>query len=199
MVASRETLDGGDFRMTGHKRRFSAACLVLLALGIASGAIACRSSGDRIDVAHLSFTMPAGWRQAPTSSGMRAAEATVPGPSGDAELVVYFFGTGKGGDIESNLQRWMNQVIPSAGSSPHRETFDSNGLRVTVVDVAGTIKPGEMGMGPTAAQPDSRLLAAVIEGERGPWFVKLTGPEATVSAQRDAFLSLLHSAMPRAD
>ena len=130
---------------------------------------------------------------------MRAAQAVVPGAGGDAELVVYFFGTGQGGSIEANLQRWMNQVIPSADASPHRETFDSNGLRITWVDVAGTIKPGDMGMGPTTAQPNSRLLGAVIEGERGPWFVKLTGPEATVGAQRDAFLSLLRSAAPRAD
>ena len=171
----------------------------LLALATLPTAVGCRSSADRVDVAHLSFAMPAGWQQAAPTSSMRAAQAVVPGSGGDAELVVYFFGTGKGGDIESNLQRWMNQVIPAADSSPHRETFDSNGLRVTWVDVAGTIKPGDMGMGPTTAQPNSRLIGAVIEGERGPWFVKLTGPEATVTAQRDAFLGLLHSATPRAD
>jgi len=182
-----------------HKVRFTTLCLCLLALGTASGGVACRSSSARVDVAHLSFTMPAGWQQAPPTSSMRAAQAVVPGAAGDAELVVYFFGTGQGGDIESNLQRWMNQVIPGPDSAPHRETFDSNGLRVTWVDVAGTIKPGDMGMGPTTAQPNSRVLGAVIEGEHGPWFVKLTGPDATVAAQRDAFLSMLHSAAPRAE
>jgi hypothetical protein len=182
-----------------YKLPFTRACLVLLTFGIATTAVACRSSGGRVDVAHLSFAMPAGWRQEPTTSNMRAAQAAVPGAGGDAELVIYFFGTGQGGSVESNVQRWMSQVIPSADAAPHRETFDSNGLRVTWIDVAGTLKPGDMGMGPTTAQPSSRLLGAVIEGERGPWFVKLTGPDATVGAQRDAFLSLLHSAAPRAD
>jgi len=182
-----------------HKLRFTQQRLVLLAFCVASVAVACQSSADRVDVAHLSFTMPAGWRQEPTSSSMRAAQAVVPGSGGDAEVVVYFFGTGQGGDIESNLQRWMNQVIANGDSGLHRETFDSNGLRITWVEVAGTLKPGDMGMGPTTAQPNARLLGAVIEGERGPWFVKLTGPDATVAAQRDAFLSLLRSAAPRAD
>jgi len=181
------------------KQRFTAVCLWLLAIAAASDAIGCRSSSARVDVAHLSFTMPTGWQQGPTSSSMRAAQAVVPGPAGDAELVVYFFGTGQGGNIEANLQRWMNQVIAGADAAPHRETFDNNGLRVTWIEVAGTIKPGEMGMGPTTAQPNSRLLGAVIEGERGPWFFKLTGPDATVAAQRDAFVALLRGATPRAD
>jgi hypothetical protein len=125
---------------------------------------------------------------------MRVAQAVISGPAGEAELAVFFFGAGQGGDVEANLQRWMNQVVPGTGDAPRRETFESPGLRVTWVDVHGTLKPGQMGMGPAAPQPDARLLGAVIEGEGGPWFLKASGPEATLAPQRDAFIAMLHTA-----
>jgi hypothetical protein len=125
---------------------------------------------------------------------MRAAQAVIPGPAGDAELAVFFFGVGEGGNVEANLQRWMNQIIPDAGGAPQRETFENRGLRITWIDAHGLLKPGEMGMGPSAPQVNTRLLGAVIEGEGGPWFFKATGPEATLAPQRDAFIAMLHSA-----
>ncbi len=199
---SGETLRTGRrdpvLRPNDDKERLRRACLALFAL-VASLMAGCRTevSGQRVDLEHLSFTLPPAWQQMPPSSTMRVAQASVPGPSGSAELVVYYFGAGQGGSIEANLQRWMNQVIPAAGTDTHRETFDSRGLRITWIDAEGTIKPGDMGMGPQSAQPNSRLIAAVIEGEHGPWFFKLTGPTATVTPQRDAFLELLRSAAPR--
>jgi hypothetical protein len=37
------------------------------------------------------------------------------------------------------------------------------------------------------------LLAAVVEGPGGPWFWRLTGPEATVGAAKPQFDDLLAS------
>jgi len=173
--------------------------LIVLFLAAAASIAGCRSDGgaandNALQVGSLRLPLPSGWRQVPPSSTMRAAQVVVPGSGGDAELAVFFFGAGQGGNVEANLQRWMNQVIPEPGSSAQRETFENNGLRVTWVDVHGTLKPGQMGMGPSAAQPNSRLLAAVIEADGGPWFLKATGPDATLASQRDAFLALLHGA-----
>jgi len=50
-----------------------------------------------------------------------------------------------------------------------------------------------MGTGPTTEKPGSRLLGAVVEGPGGPWFFKAAGPDATLSAEKDNFLKLLHS------
>ena len=188
----------GSFGAIRDKERYTRVCAVLFTLAAAL-TIGCRSkpAPDQVGLEHLSVVLPSGWQQVPPSSSMRAVQAVVPGPGGDAELVVYYFGAGQGGDVESNLGRWMNQVIPTAGTAPHRETFESGDLRITWIDSEGTIKPGEMGMGPQNEQPNSRLLAAVVEGDHGPWFVKLTGPEATVTPQREAFLSFLRSAAPR--
>jgi hypothetical protein len=54
-----------------------------------------------------------------------------------------------------------------------------------------------MSGGPAEAQPNSRLLGAVVEGPGGPWFFKATGPSATLGAQRDAFLAMLESLRAR--
>ena len=172
--------------------------LVVMVLGTALAA-GCHgdaepASGAPVQIERLRFLLPAGWRQVPPNSGMRVAQAVIPGPAGDAELAVFFFGAGQGGDVEANLQRWMNQVVAVPGNAPRRETFENAGLRITWVDVHGTFKPGQMGMGPSAPQANARLLGAVSEGDGGPWFLKATGPEATLAPQRDAFIGMLHTA-----
>lgn len=181
-------------------RRSSFRCIPqLIAVGICFAAGCQRGSGTGdgapLQIGRLHLVMPTAWHQVPPTSAMRAAQVVVPGPAGDAELAVYFFGVGQGGNVEANLQRWMNQIIPAPGTAAGRETFESGGLRITWVDAQGTLKPADMmGMGPSAPQPNTRLLGAVIEGEGGPWFLKATGPEATLAPQRDAFVTMLHTA-----
>jgi hypothetical protein len=139
----------------------------------------------------IAWDLPAGWQEETPSSGMRMAQASIPGPGGPAQLVVFFFGPGGGGGVEANLDRWVGQMEVAPGTEPVRETFDAGGYRVTMLDVAGTLQPSGMGMGPSAPQPGSRMLAAVVEGPGGPWFFKATGPDATLGPARDAFRSML--------
>ncbi len=140
------------------------------------------------------FTLPPGWIAETPKSGMRLAQALIPGAAGEGQLTVFYFGPGGGGGIESNIQRWVGQMERDPASAPLRDTFEVNGFRITWVDVAGTLKPSTMGTGPTTPQPGSRLLAGIVEGDQGPWFFKATGPAETLQAQRDAFLSMLRSA-----
>ena len=141
----------------------------------------------------IDFDMPASWQQQPPANQMRVAQATIPGAGGNGDLVVFYFGPGGGGGVEANIQRWVDQMDPAPGSNPQPETFESNGFRVTWIDVSGTLKPSTMGTGPATEQPNSRLYGAVVEGPGGPWFFKATGPEATLSAERDNFLQMLRS------
>lgn len=148
--------------------------------------------------AAVDFDLPAGWTSQPPESGMRLAQAEIPGAAGPGQLTVFYFGPGGGGPVEANLQRWIDQIAPEGRSEPRRDSFAlANGLQVTWVEVAGTLMPSTMGMGPTTEQPNSRVMAAVVEGPGGPWFFKATGPDATLTAQRDAFLGLLRSVRPR--
>lgn len=141
----------------------------------------------------IQFAIPANWQQQQPSNQMRMAQATIPGAGGPGDFVVFFFGPGGGGGVEANIQRWIEQMTPAPGSNPQPETFEANGFRVTWIDVAGTLLPSNMGTGPATEQPDSRLYGAVVEGPGGPWFFKVTGPEATLAAERENFLQMLRS------
>ena len=152
------------------------------------------ATGSQITAPGAKFTLPGTWISEPPSSSMRLAQARIPGPAGDAQMTAFYFGAGGGGGVESNLQRWIGQV--EAAAEPERDTFSVGEFTVTWVAVAGTIKPSTMGTGPNTPQPNSRLLAAVVEGRQGPWFFKATGPAETLEAERDAFLAMLKSAVP---
>ena len=148
----------------------------------------------------IKFAVPAGWTlQAPTSA-MRIVQATVAGEGGKADLVLFHFGPGQGGDRESNIERWITQIESPAGTKPERKSYEvKNGgktYQVATVSVPGTLKASGMGMGPSAPQPNSRLLGAVVEGEGGPWFFKLTGDDKTVQAAQPAFTKMLEGLRP---
>jgi hypothetical protein len=67
-------------------------------------------------------------------------------------------------------------------------TAEFNGLKQTHVDLRGTFLFSESMMGPpTEERPGYRMLAAVIETDSGPWFVKLIGPEKTVGYWKQSF------------
>jgi len=150
----------------------------------------------------LKFDPPAGWVSKPPASAMRIAEFTLPKTGADAEdaaLTVYFFG-GQGGTIQANLDRWIGQMSQPDGresksvakTTPFKTT---SGLAVTLLDVSGTyIAEVQPGSTERFNKPGFRLRAAVIETPGGPYYVKLTGPAATVTKWDAAFMAFLKSA-----
>ena len=151
--------------------------------------------------ASLKFDAPQGWASKPPASTMRVAEFTLPRApkdAEDAELTVYFFG-GQGGSVQANLDRWIGQMAqPGGGASKdvaRTTTLQTrSGLQVSLVDVSGTyvaeVKPGAA---ERFNKPGFRLRAAVVETARGPYFVKLTGPAATVARWDKSFLEFVSS------
>ncbi|HVR42851.1 MAG TPA: hypothetical protein VMS56_05340 [Thermoanaerobaculia bacterium] len=148
-------------------------------------------SAPDFSAAGLAYDLPPGWNRVPPESPMRMDQATIPGEGGSAEMAVFFFGPGSGGGVQENLDRWAAQVRSSA--PPAQESFETGGMRVTWMDVSGTLLPSSMGMGPATEQPNSRMFAAVVEGDGGPWFFKITGPAPTLAGERDAFVAMLRS------
>jgi hypothetical protein len=150
--------------------------------------------GATVETQGLDFELPAAWQMQKPSSGMRIAQATIPGAAGSGELAVFHFGAGQGGSVDANIDRWIQQMEVPSDQSPQRDAFQVGNLAVTWVDVAGTLKASSMGMGPASAQPNSRMLGAVVEGPGGPWFFKATGPDEALRSERPAFLAMLRSA-----
>ncbi len=137
-------------------------------------------------------------------SAMRAAEYRVEGQGEpDAILAVFFFGPGQGGDVQSNIDRWVGQFkAPNHPKGKSRADIDKRtiaGMTVTTVDVTGTYTDTMMGPhAPTSPDPlnDQRMLGAIVEGPQGPVFFKLTGPRNTVTLVETAFSALINSIHP---
>jgi hypothetical protein len=144
--------------------------------------------------AGLTFTAPDGWRQSPGGSPMRVAEFALPRADGDAEdaqLIVYYFG-GQGGSVDANIERWVGQMQQPDGKPStavaRKEIRTVNGLKVTLVDVDGTyVAETAPGAGARHNKPHFRLRAGVVETPKGPYFIKLTGPEKTVTRWNRAY------------
>ena len=132
---------------------------------------------------------------------MRVAQYRLPKTDGDTEdasLVLYYFGQGQGGSTAANIERWVAQMKQADGSASKdkakEEQFEANGLKVATVDVSGTyIAETTPGSGSFHNKPGYRLRAAVVETPKGSYFVKLVGPEKTVTHWNDSFLSYVRS------
>lgn len=133
---------------------------------------------------------------------MRAATYRVPRAAGDAEdgeCAVFFFGAGQGGDVDSNIKRWIAQFELEGGKPADKaarigkETV--NGLAVTRIDVSGTYLASAGPMAPRGAvrKPGFRLLGAIVEAPGGNVFFKFTGPARTVAQAQPQFEALVKS------
>jgi hypothetical protein len=156
---------------------------------------AVKTSGD------LKYKAPDGWVAEKPSSTMRVAQYKLPRAPGDTEdavLVIYYFGQEQGGSTQANIDRWIGQMQQPDGSSSKEksksETLTINGLKVTMVDVAGTyVAETAPGSGTFTNNPGYRLRAAVIETPKGSYFVKLIGSAKTIAQWEDAFAAYLKS------
>jgi hypothetical protein len=151
----------------------------------------------------VKFTAPPEWKPQTPSGAMRKAQYALPAAEGDtedAELVVFYFGPGEGGNVTDNLVRWRGQVTAADGSplpadASTEERFDADKLKVVLLDVSGRYAPGALPGRPDPGPRDGyRMLAAVIETPGGPWFVKVTGPARTMAQHREAVRKFLASA-----
>ena len=149
----------------------------------------------------LKFTVPAGWVEEERTSSMRVAQYRLPKTATDTEdasLVLYYFGQGQGGSTAANVERWIGQIQQADGSASKdkakEESLEAHGLKVTTVDVSGTyVAETAPGSGTFQNKPGYRLRAAVVETPKGSYFVKLVGPEKTVTHWNESFLSYLRS------
>jgi len=149
----------------------------------------------------LRFKAPDGWVSERPTSSMRVSQYQLPAAEGDAEaasLVVYYFGSGQGGSVDANLERWIGQMQTPGGSKEKAktETTTVNGMKVTLLDVSGDYAGGDMAGGGAAAQnkPNFRMRAGVIETPKGAYFIKLVGPQKTVNRWDQGFQEFVKSA-----
>jgi hypothetical protein len=158
--------------------------------------------GNTVTIGPISFEIAEGWKSAPPSSSMRAAQFVVPPAEGQLEPAELAIFQGISGSQDQNIQRWVNQFqIPEGQNLEDVMTIEKRQVgdfNIQTLDIQGAYSGASMGgpmMGGGAApvQENMRLLAAAIEGPGGPWHFKLVGPAETVAAQKDEFEALLAS------
>ena len=142
-----------------------------------------------VEVKHrdLTLNIPDSWKSAPNASSMRLGTYQIPAADEDSdagELTIYNFGGG-GGSVADNLQRWIGQFSSSGRKSKITQgTAGEN--KYYYADISGTYnKPvGPPILRKTEAAPDYRMHAVILViPEKGVYFLKLTGPDATVAAE----------------
>lgn len=141
----------------------------------------------------IRWTVPAGWTAGRTNP-MRVATYAVPAARGKepGECTVFFFGTGQGGGIDENVERWAKQF--EGTPAPKRSKKTVSGVAVTLAEVEGTyLNPGGGLMVSQGKRPGYRLLGAIAEAPRGAVFFKLTGPAAAIASAQAAFDRLVGS------
>ena len=154
-----------------------------------------RATTVTLRLLNLTAHVPAAWESQSPSTSMRIAQYRVPGTagSGDAELVVFYFGQGQGGSVEANITRWQSQFSSPSGNpvTPSVRHFKVAGMPATTAELTGSYARTLAMAPPGAPVPDQTLLAAILETPKGNLFLQLHGLKAIVAANRDAFLNMV--------
>jgi hypothetical protein len=166
-----------------------------LALVLAAGAPAA-GQGEVVDLDGLKSTAPAAWKKEEPNEqarAMRRYQFRIPKEAGDpedAELVIFFFGQGGGGDENSNIKRWQDMFKAPAGEKSKVDRFKAGAVDVTTVDVQGTYLFKFPPFAPNAKvteKSDFRLIGVIFASPKGPYYMRLTGPAKTVEKHKKDF------------
>ena len=183
-------------------RRMLASAIALIVVCFCVGVARAHAVADDVrafTIANGGFSLeaPAGWKQVPPKSGIVETEFAVPsdGDAAPGRMTVM----GAGGSVQANVDRWYGQFTQADGSATKdkatTKTLKLAGCTVTLVDVAGTFKDmpgGPFAGGQAVERPDYRMLAAIVETpEKGSYFLKFTGPGATVAKHADGFRKMV--------
>ena len=160
-----------------------------------------RLAGEPVTVAGVRFTPATDWTDK-GASGMRNAEFSFGPVEGDREaatMAVFYFGPTSGGDVKSNIARWVGQVTQPDGSSSEdaaiQKEFMVNEMPISTVELAGTYAATMGGpmSGKTVNKEDYRMYGAVVQGPHGNVFFKLTGPDKTAAEMGKTFAHMIHT------
>lgn len=135
--------------------------------------------------APLTWTLPAGWTQAPAGE-MRFANFQV--SAQNPALMTTVISMPPGQPLLPNLNRWEGQL----GLTP--SSADDAAKKVKTIDVSGTpVQTVEL-VGPTMnGQAGASMLAAFAERPDRTWYFKLMGSSDEVAAQKPAFEAFVKS------
>ena len=131
------------------------------------------------------FAAPEGWQPEKPAGSMRLLQYRLPradGDPADGEVVVF---PNAMGSTKANIDRWRGQFSGVAHGADRLDEIPVEGKgKVHLLDIVGKysggMSPTGGGPAPPAWDGETRMLAAVVEVPSGTYYVKATGPAATM-------------------
>lgn len=179
-----------------HSGRGSLILAATVLAGLCQVALPLAAADRELELGAFRLTAPEAWEQRPPRSQLVAYEFAAPAAEGDQEAGRFTL-MAAGGGVEANIDRWIGQFTQPDGSpTKDRTKIDKreiSGQTVHLVDIRGTYEDKPAPFSPGVKKPNFRLLGAIIVTDEASFFLKLTGPEATLAGHEQAFGDLLNS------
>lgn len=140
-----------------------------------------------VKFSELTLKVPSTWKEEPNPTNMRLATYSTPAVEGDTdrgELSISTF-KGGGGPVGANLERWVKQFTGKGKTAKIKKGMAGESVYY-LADITGTYNKsvGPPIMGKTKAVPGYRMLGVMLQlKDKGVYFIKLTGPDASIKAQ----------------
>ncbi len=182
----------GLARMT--KRWIMQPALLMLATGLLACGMPAAQAADEttaLELGDIKLVVPATWKREEPSNKLRLGQLKVQPVEGDtepAELVISFF-NGDGGGGPANVKRWIGQFAADGRTVKASQGTSKQGEYI-ITEISGTYNQpiGPPVAGKTKAVPGSKSLGVILTvPQKGNYFLKLTGPEKTVTAAAEKF------------
>lgn len=163
-------------------------------------------SSATLTVKTIDYTVPPTWRKTEgTNDEVRRAGFAAPkvgDDKEDAEVLVLFYGTGSEGDRDRVWDPWFKQFDGDAKRDATRENLKAGDNDVETFEFLGSYKlfmgprkPGQKTSPVQMVKEHFRMVGVVLHTkDRGNWFFRLVGPDATVQAAKSDFLAMVQSA-----
>lgn len=169
------------------QRFHSIFCLTLVGL-IATTTFADDKDTKTTEVkaSDLTLQVPSSWKQQQPSNNLRLAQFVIPATKEGGESAELVISGPFGGSAAQNIQRWVGQFA-AEGREAKMTQGESKQGKYIVVDMTGTYNRS---VGPpfrrqTEAVEGYRVInvmLSVTAGRGGNYFMKLSGPQATVES-----------------
>lgn len=136
----------------------------------------------------ITWDVPEGWTEAPSTSSFITAVFEAKGETGDARITVSNL-SNDGGGVLQNINRWRGQV----GLGPIQQFQDQPMTPITVAgEIAGLI---DLSASEGVQASLERLMVVFTpRPDQGlTWYFKMSGPSATLETQQQAFTQFVES------
>jgi hypothetical protein len=173
--------------------------LIIVAFATSVSQAHAGDKGTSVELGGLKSVTPASWKAkeiSPKLGKFRIYQFALPKADGDkedAELAVFFFSGGGGGN-DANIKRWKAMMAAPPGKSIDDVTKISDvkvgDVKVTYVDISGTYLYKFPPFDPNAKvmpKENFRFIGIIFDNEKGPYFMRVTGPARTVEANKKGF------------